>query len=158
MAAQPFDPDVDRIRRRHNRTGPDRERTDRNSRTIVHAIDLIDREAVHQAVPDHRGSARTALFRRLKDTTASPAKFRVSAIAGRAEQHRGVAVMATGMHLARRLGRVDEFGLFRDRQRVHIGTQPDYLDPATASRLAALDDADDAGLAGPSPPRRNQIP
>src|SRR3979490_452448 len=56
-------------------------------------------------------------------------------------------VVAAGVHLARRLGGVSEIGLFVDRQRIHIGAQPDHLDIAVAGGLAALDDADDAGSA-----------
>ena len=36
---------------------------------------------------------------------------------------------------------------FLDRQRVHVGAQPDHLDVGARGRLAALDDADHAGAA-----------
>jgi hypothetical protein len=39
-----------------------------------------------------------------------------------------------------------QIGRFLDRQRVHVGAEPDHLDLALAG-LLALDDADDAGLA-----------
>ena len=148
MSAQPFDLDVDGIGRGHDRTGPDRKRADRNSRTIMHAVDLIDGEAVHQPVLDHRGGARAALFRRLKDHDRIAGEIPgLGEIAGRAEQHRGMPVMAAGMHLARRLGGVRQLGRLLDRQRIHVGAQPDHLDIALAGRLAALDDTDDAGAA-----------
>ncbi len=148
MAAEPLDPDIDRIRRRHDRTGPDRERADRNSRTVMHAIDLIDAETVHQPVLDHGGSAGAALFRRLKDHDGIAGKVPgLGEITGGAEQHRGVPIMAAGVHLARRPGRVGEVGLLLDRQRIHVGAQPDHPDIALAGRFAALDDADDASAA-----------
>ena len=137
MAAEPLDPDVDGIGRRHDRTGPDRERADRNARTIMHAVDLIDAETVHQPVLDHRGRARAALFGRLEDHDGIAGEIpRLGEIAGSAEQHRGVAVMAAGVHLARRLGGVRQIGLFLDRQRIHVGAQPDHLDVAFAGGLA----------------------
>ena len=148
VTAQPFDPDVDGIRRRHDRTGPDRERADRDSRTIMHAIDLVDGETVHQPVLDHRGGSRAALFGGLKDHDRIAGEIpRLGQITGGAEQHRGMAVMAAGVHLARRLGCIRKTGLLLDRQRIHVGAKPDHLDLAVAGRLAALDDADDAGAA-----------
>ena len=114
----------------------------------MHAIDLLDAEAFHQAVVDHRLGAGTALFRRLKDHHGIAGEIAgLGEIARRAEQHRGVPVMAAGMHLARRLGGVCQIGLFLDRQRIHVGAQADHLDVAIAVRLAALDDADHAGAA-----------
>ena len=114
----------------------------------MHAVDLLDAEAVHQAVLDHRGSAGAALFRRLEDHDRVAGEIPgLGEIARRAQQHRGVAVMAAGVHQARGLGGVRQVGLLLDRQRVHVGAQPDHLDVALAGRLAALDDADHAGAA-----------
>ena len=150
VAAQPLDPDIDGVRRRHDRTGPDRERADRNSGAVVHAIDLVAGETVHQPVLDHRGGSRAALFRRLEDDDRIAGEIPgLGEIARRAQQHRGVPVMATGVHLARRLRRVRQIGRLLDRQRIHVGAQPDHLCFAVAGGLAALDDADDAGTAEP---------
>ena len=89
-----------------------------------------------------------ALFRRLKDHDRVAREIpRLGEITGRAEQHRSMPVMAAGVHLARRPGGVSEICRLLDRQRVHIGAQRDYLDIAFGRRLAALDDADDAGAA-----------
>ena len=148
MSAEPLDPDVDGIGRGHDRTGADRERADRNSRTVMHAIDLVDGKAVQQPVLDHGGCSSAALFRRLKDHNRVAREIpRLGEITRRAEQHRRVPVMAAGVHLARRFGGVSEICRLLDRQRVHIGAQPDHLDVAFGRRLAALDDADDAGTA-----------
>ena len=102
MAAEALDRDIDVVGRGHDRAGPDRERADRNSRTVMHAVDLIDAEAVHQAVLDHRGGAGAALFRRLEDHDRIAGEIPgLGEIARGAEQHRGMAVMAAGVHLAR---------------------------------------------------------
>ena len=148
VAAEPLDPDIDRVGRGHDRAGPDRERADRNARAVMHAIDLIDAEAVHQPVLDHRGGAGAALLGRLEDHHRIAGEIPgLGEIARGAQQHRGMAVMAAGVHLARRLGGVGQIGLLLDRQRIHVGAQPDHLDVALAGRLAALDDADHAGAA-----------
>src|SRR5436190_238280 len=58
VAAEPLDLDDDGIASGHDRTGPKRERADRNARTVMHAVDLLDTETVRQRVhirpqPDH---------------------------------------------------------------------------------------------------------
>jgi len=55
-----------------------------------------------------------------------------------------MAVMAAGMHLARRPGGIVQPGCLKNRQRVHIGTQPDH---ATLAVGFPLDNADNAGAA-----------
>ncbi len=101
-----------------------------------------------QPVADHGGGARAALLRRLKDHHRVAGKVAgLGEILRRAQQHRGVAVMAAGVHLARRLGGIVQPGLFLYRQRIHVGAQPDHLDLAAIRRPAALDHADHAGAA-----------
>ena len=76
---------------------------------------------------------------------ALPAKFaRLRQAPRRAEQHRGMPVMAAGVHLARGLGPIGKVGLFLDRQRVHVRAQSDRT---RARSLGAADDADDTGAA-----------
>ena len=150
VAADAFDPDREVLGRGHDGARPHRERTDRHARPIVHAIDLLDAEAVHQPVLDHRQSARAALFRRLEDHDRRAGKIAgLGEILRGAQQHRGMAVMAAGVHLAGRLRGIREVGLLLDRQRVHIGAQPDH-----AAGPAATDDADHAG---PPQPRRHLV-
>ena len=60
----------------------------------------------------------------------------------RAQQHRGMPVMAAGVHLAVIHRAMVEFVAFLDVKRVHIGAQPDG-----AVRITALERAHDAGLA-----------
>ena len=101
VAAEALDLDVDRIGRRHDRAGTDGELADGNAGAVVHAVDLLDAETVHQAVLDHRRRTRAALFRRLEDHDRGAGEVAgLGEIARGAEQHRGVAVMAAGVHLA----------------------------------------------------------
>ena len=148
VPAEPLDLDDDGIASGHDRTGPKRERADRNARTVMHAVDLLDAETVHQPVLDHRNRARAALFGRLEDHDRIACEIAgLGEIARRTQQHRGVAVMAAGVHQALRLGSVRQIGRLLDRQRVHIRPQPDDLHVTLAGGLVALDDADDAGAA-----------
>ena len=147
VAAEALDPDVDGVGRGHDRTGPDGKGADRNPRAVMHAVDLLDAEPVHQPVLDHRGGASTALLGRLEDHDRVAGEIpRLGEIPCGAQKHRGVAVMAAGVHHARRLGGVGQIGRLLDRQCVHVGAKPDHLDLALAG-LLALDDADDAGTA-----------
>ena len=139
--------DVEMIGRRHDRARPDRELPDRQARIIVHAVDLADPEPVHQPVLDHRLAAGAALLRRLEDHHRIAGEIAgLGEIAGGAEQHGGMAVMAAGMHLARHRRLVRQAGRFLDRQRVHVGAQPDRLG-RPCRRPVAADDPDHAGPA-----------
>ena len=114
----------------------------------MHAVDLLDAETVHQPVLDHRNRARAALFGRLEDHDRIACEIAgLGEIARRTQQHRGVAVMAAGVHQALRPGGVRQIGRLLDRQRVHIRPQPDDLHVTAAGGPVALDDADDAGAA-----------
>ncbi len=148
VPAPPLDLDDDGIASGHDRTGPQRERADRNARAVMHAVDLLDAETVHQPVLDHRNRARAALFGRLEDHDRIACEIAgLGEIARRPQQHGGVTVMAAGVHQALRFGSVRQIGRLLDRQRVHIRPQPDDLHVAVADGPVALDDADDAGAA-----------
>ena len=95
---------------------------------IVHAVDFLDAEAADQAVLDHRGSAGAALLRGLEDHHRGAGEIaRLGEIFGGAEQHRGVAVMAAGVHLAGHRRFIRQAGLLLDRQRIHVGAQAEHL-------------------------------
>jgi hypothetical protein len=71
---------------------------------------------------NHRQTAAAALLGGLEDQhgrTRETARFRQ--VAGGAEQHGRMAVMAAGVHLARLGGGIGTPGLLLDRQAVHIG-------------------------------------
>ena len=108
---------------------------ERQARHVVHAVDLLDAEAVHHPVLDHGAAAGAALLRRLEDEHRRAGEAaRLGQVARRAEQHGGVPVMAAGMHLAGRLRGPGLAALLVDRQRVHVGAQ---ADDAPASRSPA---------------------
>ncbi len=150
MRALALDLDHQLVHGRHQRSRTNREAAQRNAGNVVHAVDLIDGETIHQAILDHRRRAGAALFRRLEDDDGVTGEIAgLGEITRRTQQHRGVAVVAAGMHLARRFRLVRQIGVFLDRQRVHIGAQADRLRAAARSRLAALDHADHTGLPEP---------
>jgi hypothetical protein len=111
----------------------------------VHAVDLLHAEAVHDAVLHHLGAAAAALFRRLEDDDRGPVEVAgLRQVSGGPEQHRRVAVVAAGVHLARHLRLVGHVRRFKDRQGVHVGPEPDHL---AGPGPAAPDHPDDAGPA-----------
>ena len=146
MAAPPCDLDVELISGRHDRSPAGGKCADCHAGMIVHAVDLPDSEILHHAIGNHFARTATALFRRLEDDRDGTAKIaRLGKVFGRSQQHRGVPVMAAGMHLARRFRGPGLAGHLVDRQRIHVGAQADH---GTIAAIA-LDDADDAGPADP---------
>ena len=132
VAADAFDVDGEMIGRRHQRPGAQAELAERHAGIIVHAVDLVDAEALHQAVLDHGLAAGAAFLGRLEDHHRGAGEIaRLGEIARGAEQHGGVAVMAAGVHLARHRRLVRQVGRLLDRQRVHVGAQADHLAVAT---------------------------
>ncbi len=110
----------------------------------MHAIDFLNAETGNQAVLHHRLAARAALFSWLEDHHGGAGKVAgLGEVFGGAEQHRGVAVMAAGVHLSRHFGFVWQAGFFLERQRIHVSAQADDL----VAGLAALNDPDHAGAA-----------
>ena len=58
--------------------GPDRDLADRQSRPVVQRVDLVGREALEQAVLDHRAAAGVALLARLEDQRDACRRTRAS--------------------------------------------------------------------------------
>ncbi len=150
MASLAFDFELDLIRGRHQRTGADREGADSHPGNIMHAVDLIDRETIHQPILDHRFGAGASLFGRLKNyhgVAGEVTRFRQ--IARRPKKHCSVAIVTAGVHLARGFRPIRQTGFFVDRKSVHIRAQTKRPQALTLHRPAALDHADDAGAAEP---------
>ena len=98
----------------------------------------------NKPIVHHRPGAGAALLRRLEDDHRGAGEIaRLRKIFGGPEQHGGVAVVAAGVHLAGHGRFVGDGCRLLDRQSVHVGAHPDHL----GARLAAADDADDAGAA-----------
>ena len=147
MRADAFDVNRDEIRRRHHRPLGQAEFADRHAGGIVHAVEFVDGKTADHAVIEHRLGASAAFLGRLENDDSSAVEIAgLGEVACRAQKHRGVAVMAAGVHLAwhRRLVR-QVVGLL-DRQRVHVGAQRDRL---AGRALAPTDDPDHAGAADP---------
>ena len=80
---------------------PDGELPDRQARHVVHAEDAVDAEALHHAVLDHLVAAAAAFLGGLEDDRHGAGEIaRLGEIFRRTQKHRGVAVMAAGVHLA----------------------------------------------------------
>ena len=126
----------------HHRARTNSELADRQARIIVHAVKFVDAEALDQPVLEHGQRASAALLGRLENDHRGAGEIAgLGEIFCGAKQHRGVAVMAAGVHLARNGRLVGQAGFFFEGQRVHVGAEPDDL-------LAALAPANDANHAG----------
>ena len=141
-AACPPRPSISMVRRSAAAiSGPGRKRKlpDRQAGIIVHAVDFLDAEALHQAVLHHGLAAGAALLGRLEDHDRGAGEIaRLGEVARRAQQHRGVAVMAAGVHLARHGRLVGQVVRLLDRQRIHVGAQPDDRAPSPAALLPRM--------------------
>ena len=128
MATAPFDHDGKGIGGGKERPRTDRELAHGQAGHVVHAVDLLDVPAVHHAVVAHHLAATAAFFGRLEDH-----HHRAVEVAGFAQvfrgpqQHGGMPVMAAGMHHARGFRGMRGACRLDDRQRVHVGAQPDDL-------------------------------
>ena len=71
------------------------------ARHVVQAVDLLDAEALHQPVLDHLAAAAAAFLGRLEDDDGGAVEVPgLGEVLRGAEQHRGVAVVAAGVHRA----------------------------------------------------------
>ncbi len=112
----------------------------------MHPVDLVAGEAVEQALGDHPARAAQALLGGLEDEDDRAVEIAaLREIARGAQQHRGVPVMAAGMHSPRMRGRVGHARRLLDGKRVHVGAQAD----AAVAAPRSADQADDAGAALP---------
>ena len=69
------------------------------AREVVQAVDALDREALEQAVGDHHLAAALVLLGGLEDEADDAVEVAGGGqVAGGAEEHRGVAVVAAGVH------------------------------------------------------------
>ena len=123
-----------------------REFADRKAGIVVHPVDLFDGETLHHAIFDHLAAAAAALLGRLEDHHGGAVEVSgFGEVLGGPEQHRGVAVVAAGVHLAWILRLVGQARRLLDRQRIHVRAQPDGAGGTLP--LPAADDTDHAGAA-----------
>jgi hypothetical protein len=101
VPAAPLDVDIDAVGGRHHRPGPEGELADGKAGVIVHPVHFLDAEALHHTILDHLATAAAALLGRLEDHDRGSGKVaRLGEVARGAQEHRGVAIMAAGVHLA----------------------------------------------------------
>src|SRR3984885_13507605 len=124
----------------------DRELARRQARPVMYAEHRLHGKAFEQPVADHLARTAAAFLGRLKHQINGAVEITLPGqMAGGGQQHRRVAVVAAGVHLAGVHARVGEGVVLADRQRVHVGTQPDR-----ARGAAVTHDADDTRLAQPA--------
>ena len=110
----------------HHRAGADLKSADRQPRPVVHAKNRIARKALEEPILHHRLAAAEPFFGRLKDQMDSAVEFAaLGQVAGGAEQHRGVPVVAAGVHASLMARTIGEIRGFLDRQRIHVSPQTD---------------------------------
>mmetsp|Transcript_70481 Transcript_70481/g.166212 ORF Transcript_70481/g.166212 Transcript_70481/m.166212 type:complete len:304 (+) Transcript_70481:1718-2629(+) len=133
--------DLELIAAREHRAALQRELAGLHAGPVVRAEHGLHRELLEQAVLDHLAGAAAAFLGGLEDEVdrAVEVAMRGQVLGGR-QQHRGVAVVATGVHAAEVAAGVRELVALGHRQRVDVGAQAHRT-----VRAAVLDDADDAG-------------
>jgi hypothetical protein len=138
-AVERHDPSV---ARRHEWAFAGREAPHGQPWRIVHAVDRIDGKAFEQAFLDHQLAAAQPLLGGLEDEVHMPAEVGILGEISRcAEQHRGMAVVPTGVHLAGNCRAMIASRDLPDVQGVEVGPQPDRA----LARTFARQRADDAG-------------
>ena len=105
----------------------DAHRARRQRRPVVHRVDRLDREAIEQAVVDHRLGAGEAFFAGLEDQHGGCRRSRVSR-PGSAPRPPASWCGRRGRSRASGRGRraPGEVVLLDHRQRVHVGAQADW--------------------------------
>ena len=98
----------------------------RHARCVVHAKHGIARKQLEETIVQHALGAGQALFGRLKHQVQMAIEIaRGREVPCGRQQHRGVAVVAAGVHLAEHLAGPGLAAGFGNRQGVHVGAQAD---------------------------------
>jgi hypothetical protein len=156
VAALADEADQHLVRGGHEWAGAEIEVPGRHARVVVHGEDRVAWKALEQAFLDHApGAATTTEFLGgLEDQVkrASGAEAAGGGIArkhlGGAEQHRGMAVVAAGVHLAGNRAGPGQAGGFLDRQGIHVGAQAKAQAVFVAAPAQAADHAGGGQSAG----------
>ena len=113
------------------------------SRAVVDGEDGVAGKTLEQPILQHRQRAADTFLAGLEDEIDRAVEgARLGQIARGAQQHRGVPVMAAGVHPARIAAAMVDLVGFLHRQRVHVGAQADRL-----LAVAGTQHADHAGAA-----------
>ena len=154
VAAAALHADLEVVRVGADRTRHRRHLADRDAGIVVRAEHHVAGEAVEQPFLHHHLAAAAVLLGRLEDEMHRAVEVAgFGQVAGGAQQHGGVAVMAAGMHHAGVLRAVFELVGLGHRQRVHVRPDADC-----AWRVAVVQGAHQAGAGDAArdlyPPRR----
>ena len=127
MAAVAAHGDLEGAGAGHDRPRHHHHLADRNARPVVQAEHRLDREALEQAILDHHRRPTFRFLGRLENEGDDAVEIRMPGqVARRAEQHRGVAVMAAGVHLSLMSRVVRKLVHLDQRQGIHVGAQADH--------------------------------
>jgi hypothetical protein len=147
VAALALHLDVPEHHARHRRPGADAVLPDGEARAVVQAEHGVAGEPLEQPIGQHGVGAAVALLGGLEDEVDRALEAaRLGEVLRGGEQHRGVPVMAAGMHPAGAAGGMGEAVLLLHGQGVHVGAQPDAR-RVVAPEIARPQHADDARAA-----------
>jgi hypothetical protein len=103
---------------------------------VVHGKDGVAGKALEQAIFDHQPCSTWVFLRRLEDQVERATETTMLRQVLRCcQQHRAMPVVATGVHHPLMATGVRQSGGFRNRQSIHVGTQPQALGATAALEL-----------------------
>ncbi|MNQ80524.1 hypothetical protein D3C85_955090 [compost metagenome] len=147
MAADAFDHHFQQVLGGHQRAGAKAQVAGFHAGHVVHAEQCLAGEAVQQAVGEHGLGAALAFLGRLENQVQGA--FEAAGgrqVARRAQQHRGMTVMAAGVHAPGVAAAVGQAGGFDDGQGIHVGAQAQGAVGAAVAQHADHTGAADAGM------------
>ena len=135
MGAVSQDADVEGVQGCHHGACPRGESTGLESGPVVHAENGVHRESTEQPRVQHLFGAAGGFFGRLEDEAHRAGEIAVlGQVAGSTQQHRGVAIVAAGVHLPGMFRAVGERIRFFHRKGVHVRAQADRRSLARGQR------------------------
>ena len=128
---------LEHVEGRHHGARADGEATGVQPRPVVEAEHRVGGEAVEEPLLDHHPPASFVLLGGLEDEVHGPVESAaLGELAGRAQQHGHVAVVAAGVHGAGNLRAIGRLADLLHRQAVQVGPERDRPRPATAAQRA----------------------
>ena len=147
VRAPPAHGDIEERAPGHLRTRRDRELAQRHVGPVVDGVDRVAGKPLEQPVLQHRQGPAGALLAGLEDEVhraVEVAGFRQ--VSRRAQQHRGVPVMAAGVHLAGGAAGIGNVVRLAHRQRIHVRPKPHRLVAVAGPQHAHHAGAADAAM------------
>ena len=133
VRAMAMQDDVELVGRGHDRAAVHGKTARREARPVVQRVDLLAGEFGEQTFVHHLPRAAIALFSGLEDERHRAGKvWRVSQRLGGGHQHRGMAIVTTGVHAAGMGGAMSKVVGLVQGQCVHVGTQTNHRTGASS--------------------------